>query len=114
MLQSFRQVVKNLFSQAKVLGISFLKPSKNWVMLGIVLWAGWLLALFLLAASFPYALEESDEASFVLASANPWASPGWGILFGFGLYPLWEFGGGSVEGFRWAGVIVLILSLIHI
>jgi len=107
-LQSFRQVVKNLFSQAKVLGISFFKPSKNWVMLGIVLWAGWLLALLLLAASFPYALEESDEASFVLASANPWASPGWGILFGFGLYPLWELGGGSVEGFRWAGVIVLI------
>jgi len=76
---------------------------------GVALWAGSLAATLTLAWSAPRGLEGTDEASWVLCAANPWASPGWGIHFGFALHPLWQISE-SVAGFRLAGIAVLWLA----
>lgn len=74
-----------------------------------MLWAACLAATLTLVWSAPRGLEGTDEASWVLCAANPWASPGWGIHFGFGLHPLWKLSQ-SLAGFRVAGVVFLWLA----
>lgn len=92
-------------------GATGLGWNMGWKAAAGILWLGWIVAVGFLAGSFPHGLEETDEASYVLASANPWASPGWGIFFGFGLHPLWQLGGGTVLGFRWAGLVAMVLAV---
>ena len=103
--------------------VFFIKSMQNarwnraWLGLGgqesLALWLGWILGLsFLfsagvLAVSSNRLVQGLDEASHVLTSANPWASPAWGIFFGYFLHPLWELGQGSLLGFRLAGFIAL-------
>lgn len=65
-----------------------------------------------LVASFPHGLEDSDEGSYLLFIANPWASPGLGLFYGFLLHPLWQLAGSCVAGFRLAGWIVLGLLVV--
>ena len=78
---------------------------------GALLWAAFLSAVVILIFSAPRGLESTDEASWVLCAANPWASPGWGIHFGFALHPLYHLGGG-LAGFRVAGIFVLVLAVL--
>jgi len=75
-----------------------------------VLWPALVGALAILAFSFPRILEGTDEASWVLCAADPKASPGWGIFFGYALHPLWSAGQGQVAGFRLAGLVALITA----
>lgn len=79
------------------------------VFCGIALWAACLAATLTLAWVAPKGLEGTDEASWVLCAANPWASPGWGIHFGFALHPLWQLSG-NLAGFRLAGIAALWLA----
>ena len=72
-----------------------------------LLWISVAATVAVLVLSAPRCLENTDEASWVLCAANPWASPGWGIHFGFGLHPLWWIGG-EVAGFRVAGIFALL------
>ena len=54
-------------------------------------------------------LEGTDEASYLLTAANPWASPGNGIFSGFLLHPIWLLSG-DVGSFRLAGYFLLFLA----
>jgi len=72
-----------------------------------LLWAAVAATTLVLVLSAPRCLENTDEASWVLCAANPWASPGWGIHFGFGLHPLWLIGG-DLAGFRVAGIFAIL------
>lgn len=79
--------------------------------------AGWLFvclaaASWRLVVSFPHGLEGSDEGSYLLFAANPWASPGLGLFYGFLLHPLWQMAGASVAGYRLAGWMVLGLVVV--
>lgn len=72
----------------------------------------WLLAClgvasWRLVTSFSHGLEGSDEGSYLLFIANPWASPGLGLFYGFLLHPWWELAGGNVTDFRLAGWTIL-------
>jgi hypothetical protein len=70
-----------------------------WVCLGVV--------VVVLGLSSSRGLEGTDEASYLLAAKNPWASPGYGLFFGFALHPLWEMTG-HIATFRFGGVLALI------
>lgn len=72
-----------------------------WVCLGVV--------VVVLGLSSSRGLEGTDEASYLLTAANPWASPGNGIFSGFLLHPLWLLGHG-VGFFRIAGLIALAVA----
>lgn len=76
---------------------------------GGALWIGLLSAFGVLAASAYRCLEGTDEASWVICAANPWASPGYGIFFGFFLHPLWAITG-HVAPFRIAGMLMILLA----
>jgi len=67
--------------------------------------------LGILGASAFRGLEGTDEASYLLTAANPWASPGNGIFSGFLLHPLWLVAG-HVGAFRIAGMAVLVLCAV--
>lgn len=79
--------------------------------LGGVLWVAFGAAVSILAASSIRLVQGLDEASHVLASANPWASPGYGIYFGYFLHPLWRIGQEHLFGFRLAGFAALALTV---
>ena len=76
---------------------------------GSALWIGLLSAFGVLATSAQRCLEGTDEASWVICAANPWASPGYGIFFGFFLHPLWAITG-HVAPFRIAGMLMILLA----
>jgi hypothetical protein len=74
------------------------------------LWLALATACGFLLASSRRGLDGTDEAAWVLCAADPWQSPGWGILFGFALHPLWNLGLDHLTGFRMAGIGVLLGS----
>lgn len=69
------------------------------------------MVLGILGASSFRGLEGTDEASYLLTAANPWASPGNGIFSGFLLHPLWLVAG-HVGAFRIVGMAVLVLCAV--
>jgi len=77
----------------------------------MILWGALFATAGILGASAFRGLEGTDEASYLLTAANPWASPGNGIFSGFLLHPLW-FVTGHVGAFRIAGMAVLVFSAI--
>jgi len=64
-------------------------------------------ALALLVLSSNRGLELADEASWVLCAANPWASPAFGVFYGYLLHPVWLVCGEGVAGLRIAGYLLL-------
>ena len=74
-----------------------------------ILWLSVAGAMGVLLASAFRGLEGTDESSWVLCAANPWASPGWGIHFGFFLHPFWQIFG-HLGAFR--VLTILALSLV--
>lgn len=73
-----------------------------------ILWLSVAGAMGVLLASAFRGLEGTDESSWVLCAANPWASPGWGIHFGFFLHPFWQISG-HVGAFRVVTLLALAL-----
>ena len=73
-----------------------------------ILWISVAGAIGVLLASAFRGLEGTDESSWVLCAANPWASPGWGIHFGFFLHPFWQISG-NVGAFRVLTILALSL-----
>jgi len=81
------------------------KQASRW--LGVVLGIALLFSVAVLAISSNRLLQGLDEAYHVVASANPWASPGWGVFFGFYLHPFWLLGQEHLYGFRLVGFVAL-------
>jgi len=73
------------------------------------LWLAVLTVLGVLGISSYRGLEGTDEASYLLTAANPWASPGNGIFSGFLLHPLWLVSG-DVGSFRLVGYLLLFVA----
>ena len=73
------------------------------------LWLAVLTVLGVLGISAYRGLEGTDEASYLLTAANPWASPGNGIFSGFLLHPLWLVSG-DVGSFRLVGYLLLFVA----